>query len=222
MRLWIISIWIISKFPADAGKAGNIFTEPFPLLNDIDLPGFEYAGLIIGTGSIQSHIGEVVALTPKVDAISSLVIPRYGSRVGPIFLNTTKALPFRKILRTVFIQNFPAEINFYFLFSKTPSKINFYSTDISYSCPILRTLQFTLYRICYCSTVNTIEKSRWIWLSKIVKEIKKLDSQSIFAEDNSADAKDSNGNEDVGGNARLQPRGSDHLQHGSSVSYTPW
>lgn len=69
----------------------------FPLLNDIDLPRFEYAGLVIGTSSIQSHVGEVVALTPKVDAISSLVIPRYGSRVGSIILNTAKTLLFRKI-----------------------------------------------------------------------------------------------------------------------------
>lgn len=95
----------------------------FPLHNDIDLPRFEYAGLIIGTGSIQSHIGEVVALTPKVDVISSLVIPRYSSRVGPIFLNTTKTLPFRKILRKTFIQNFSVEINFYFYFLNPSLKL---------------------------------------------------------------------------------------------------
>jgi len=65
--------------------------------SDIDLPRFKHAGLVIGAGSIQSHIGEIIALTPKVDAISSLVIPRYGSRVSSIFFNTTKALLFRKI-----------------------------------------------------------------------------------------------------------------------------
>lgn len=59
----------------------------FSLFNNIDLPGFQDAGLIIGTGDIQLHIGEVIALAPKLDVISSLVIPRYGSRVDSIFFN---------------------------------------------------------------------------------------------------------------------------------------
>lgn len=45
-------------------------------------------------------------------------------------------------------------------------------------------------------------------------------SLSELAEDNSADAKESDGDKDVGGDARLQPRGSDHLQHGSLVQAT--
>lgn len=75
----------------------------FFLFSDIDLPRFKYAGLVIGTGSVQSHISEVIALSPKVDAISSFVIPQYGSRVGPIFLNTAKVLLFRKIFKKTFI-----------------------------------------------------------------------------------------------------------------------
>lgn len=52
-------------------------------------------------------------------------------------------------------------------------------------------------------------------------EIKSMvDSLSEFAEDNSADAEESDSDKDVGGDARLQPWGSNHLQHGSSVNYT--
>jgi len=41
-----------------------------------------------------------------------------------------------------------------------------------------------------------------------------------FTKDNGADAKKSDNDKDISGDAGLQPRGSNYLQHGSSVSYT--
>lgn len=78
----------------------------------------------------------------------------------------------------------------------------------------------TLYFTCYCSTVNTLKNLNR--LDYLLSEKLNVYSHSIFAKDDGADAEESDGSEDVGGDARLQPRGSDHLQHGSSVSYKPW
>lgn len=54
------------------------------------------------------------------------------------------------------------------------------------------------------------------------KRKRDIDLLAEFAENDGADPEEGDGNEDVGGDARLQPRGSDHLQHGSSVSCAPW
>lgn len=74
------------EFGISAYFDGDIFKVTYC----IDLPGLENAGFVVRTSSIQLHVGEIVALTPKIEAVSSLMIPRYSSQVGSIFFNATK------------------------------------------------------------------------------------------------------------------------------------